>query len=110
MKPNSVYDERLLSPFPRSDGEALPISDQRAYSSWLKLSFRSVKGAKIIMEDFPVQISTGAVVRSVACPTSKQRFRDRSLARSFRSFSSNEPHCEKTGLRGFRPGLIQTGL
>ena len=59
MKPNSVYDERLKSPFPRSDGEALPISDQRAYSSWLKLSFRSVKGAKIIVEDFPVQISTG---------------------------------------------------
>ena len=25
-----------------------------------KLSFRSVKGAKIIVEDFPVQISTGA--------------------------------------------------
>ena len=24
-----------------------------------KLSFRSVKGAKIILEDFPVQISTG---------------------------------------------------
>ena len=21
-----------------------------------------------------------------------------------------EPHCEKTGLRGFRPGLTQTGL
>ena len=22
----------------------------------------------------------------------------------------NEPRCEKTGLRGFRPGLTQTGL
>ena len=22
----------------------------------------------------------------------------------------NEPHCEKTGLRGFRPGPTQTGL
>ena len=59
MKPKSVYDERLYSPFPRSDGEALPISNHRAYSSWLYLSFRSVKGAKIIVEDFPVQISTG---------------------------------------------------
>ena len=24
--------------------------------------------------------------------------------------SSNEPRCEKTGLRGFRPGPTQTGL
>ena len=23
---------------------------------------------------------------------------------------TNEPRCEKTGLRGFRPGLTQTGL
>ena len=23
---------------------------------------------------------------------------------------TNEPRCEKNGLRGFRPGLIQTGL
>ena len=22
----------------------------------------------------------------------------------------DEPHCEKTGLRGFRPGLTKTGL
>ena len=22
----------------------------------------------------------------------------------------NEPRCEKTGLRGFRPGMTQTGL
>ena len=25
-------------------------------------------------------------------------------------FLPNEPRCEKTGLRGFRPGLTQTGL
>ena len=24
--------------------------------------------------------------------------------------SQSEPHCEKTGLRGFRPGPTQTGL
>ena len=26
------------------------------------------------------------------------------------SFAPNEPRCEKTGLRGFRPGPTQTGL
>ena len=78
MKPNSVYDERLYSPFPRSDGEGLPISDHILPGS--KLSFRSVKGAKIIVEDFPVQNSTGGG-GGVACPPCKQRFRDQSLAR-----------------------------
>ena len=26
------------------------------------------------------------------------------------TLKSNEPRCEQTGIRGFRPGLTQTGL
>ena len=60
--------------------------------------FRSVVMAVL----FPV----GAVI--VGCLfllTFSERF-----SVSITHFTPYEPHCEKTGLRGFRPGPIQTGL
>ena len=69
MKSKSVYDEQLYSPFShRRTGKCSQSPIIWHILPGHKLSFRSVKGAKLIVEEVPVQISTrgGSSVGSVS--------------------------------------------
>ena len=89
-----------------------------------RLGFQNYYGAaKAIFSDNPLGLTCGMV-----CPTSDLCVGGCNLYASeegpiniggLQQFATevyrypltiNEPRCEKTGLRGFRPGLTQTGL